>query len=537
MILETLHVRDLALIDEAWLELGPGLTALTGETGAGKTVLLSALALLLGERADSSLVRAGADAARVEAQFSDGMVAARRISADGRGRATLNGEMTTVGALAQATGPLIDLHGQHDHQALMRPAAHIEYLDRWAGAAVSTLLAVYRDARLTWQAAAQAVADIQAARDRDAEDLEMGRLALAEIERIDPLPGEDDDLRARLPMLEHAEELAEHTRTALDALRTEGGVLELLYTADAALERASGMDEALGELRERMAEARGDLEGLADALADYHTHIEHDPQALTAAFERLAELEGLCKRFGPTLNAVLERRDSLLRTADMTENVEERLAQARAAEQQARDELTDAAAGLTAARRAAADSFIAALTDAAADLQLGQVTFTVDIAARPFDAWTADGADKVEILYAPSPQTPARPLAKIASGGEISRVMLALKSVFGQADGRPILVFDEIDAGIGGAVATAVGAKLKQLAQTHQVIVVTHLAQVAVYADAQLRVSKQAGDATRTIVEPVTGAARTAEIARMLSGSTDTVACAHATELLRNATT
>ncbi|MCL2680804.1 MAG: DNA repair protein RecN, partial [Coriobacteriia bacterium] len=283
-------------------------------------------------------------------------------------------------------------------------------------------------------------------------------------------------------------------------------------------------------------EARGQLEGTADLMSDYAAAIEHDPRALQAAFERLTALEGLTKRYGPTLDAVLARREQLLALADVSENSEIHLHEAHAAEAEARTQLEKAAQQLSAARRSSAKDFIVGLAEAARDLELGKVRFDIAFKELPFEQWTEQGSERAEILYAPTAAIPARPLAKIASGGEISRVMLALKSVLGAADDIAILVFDEIDAGIGGAAGLAIGAKLKKLAQTHQVIVVTHLAQVAAYADQQFKVSKESsGSTVKTLVATLGQAERVGEIARMLSGSTSETAVQHAHELLSKA--
>ena len=553
-MLRDLHIENIALIDDVWLEFGSGLTVLTGETGAGKTVLLSALELILGGRGDSEQIAAGADKAKVEAVFELGgdddvgkldesseLIVSRSMTVPAakggsRTRVLLNGELSTVGALQKQVGVLIDLHGQHDHQALLSAARHIEYLDRWAAEEIKPLHTSYTTARENWQKAQAELQQVEDMLTKSIEERDAGRIALAEIERIDPRTGEDDELRAKLPTLQNSQAIAELMSQAQESLRAEGAALERLYNLDDALEQVAAFDASVQELRETAREARHVLDGIADGIDDYAAQIRHDPRALEAAFERLSALESLAKRYGPTLDAVIERRQRLLALADVSENSDERLFEARDAEKETRLELQTSAKKLADARHTAAKDFTQQLLSAAADLELGKVRFTLDFKELPFAQWTASGSEKVEILYAPAPAVPPRPLTKIASGGEISRVMLALKSVLGEADNTATLIFDEVDAGIGGATGLAIGAKLKRLAQTHQVIVVTHLAQVAAYANAHFKVSKvdAEGGKVRTEVSALNKEERVHEIARMLSGSNSDTALCHAKELIES---
>ncbi|MCL2403283.1 MAG: DNA repair protein RecN [Coriobacteriia bacterium] len=544
-MLRDLHIQNLALIDDVWLEFGPGLTVLTGETGAGKTVLLSALELIMGGRGDSGQIAAGADRAKVEAAFDldsgslpEELTVSRTMSTGGRTRVLLNGDLSSVSALQKQVGSLIDLHGQHDHQALLSSSRHIEYLDRWASGDILPLIQAYTAARKEWQQAQHELQEIEDMLARSLEERDAGSIALAEIERIDPQPGEDDELRERLPALQNSERIAELMQQAQESLRGDQAALEQLYDFDVALEQVATFDSSVHELRREASEARQVLDGIADAVSEYAAEIQHDSRVLEKAFDRLSELESLAKRYGPTLDAVIERRERLASLIDVAENSDERLFEARDAEKLARKTLTDTAQALASERKVAAKAFIRQLSDAASDLELGKVRFDLDFKELPFEQWTTNGSEKVEILYAPAPTVPTRPLTKIASGGEISRVMLALKSVLGGADNTGILIFDEVDAGIGGATGLAIGAKLKDLAKTHQVIVVTHLAQVAAYADAHFKVSKELkGDKVNTTVTPLQNDEQTQEIARMLSGSDSETALSHASELLKSAKT
>lgn len=532
-MLEELHVRNLALIDEVWLEFGPGMTVLTGETGAGKTALLGALKLVLGERADSGSVKAGESEAAVEARFSSDvgeLLVRRRVTADGRSRCVLDGEMATVGALTERIGPLVDLLGQHEHQALLSAASHVGYLDRWIGEPAAEAAAAYRDARAAYRAAIAEAQDVErrlAEAERNADYL---RFMASEIEAVDPQPREDDELASRLPALQHAERLAEAADAAARSLRGDGGAMDRLAEAAAALARVDGIDPALDEIATRTDELIAVADDIGTAAREYRDGLERDPEALEATMSRLNALAGLMKKYGPTLDEVLESAERARRAVSESDDAEESRARAARRVEQAAGELRESAARLNTARSQAAAGFASALEAASRELAMPEARFEVALTPLPFDEWTDAGAERVEFLYAPVASQPARPLARIASGGEISRVMLALKGVLGQADSVGTLVFDEVDAGIGGATASAVGQRLAALAKRHQVIVVTHLAQVAAYADGHLVVARDGGGATT--VTPVTGEDRVAEVARMLSGNDSEASMRHARELL-----
>lgn len=534
-MLEELHVRDLALIEESWLVFGRGMTVLTGETGAGKTVLLSALKLLMGERADSTAVRAGASEALVEGRFdgSAETIVQRRVGADGRSRCVLDGSMATVGALAERVGPLIDLHGQHDHQALLSSSTHVGYLDRWAGENAVSALERYSARRSEWLKAVSELTAVQERLERSRSDSESLRLALEEIDRIAPRTGEDEELEASLPALKHAERLAEAAGEVAGRLRGDGGALDVVSESVAVLDRCDGIDPSLDAIAGQLREVQILLDEVGRSAREYRDGVQHDPAALDRAQSRLSALTGLKRRFGPALDDVLATANSARERLLEVDDSERVLASAVEREFVARDELEQAAGALASVRTKAAPAFVEALGEAVRGLAMDGARFEVAFTDSPFDAWSASGSQRVEFLYAPAPGQPARPLARIASGGEMSRVMLALKSVLGAADEVGTLVFDEIDAGVGGATATAVGARLASLAKTHQVIVVTHLAQVAAFADAHLVVRKTVDEeSASTTVVPVEGEDRVQEIARMLSGSVSEAGLDHARELL-----
>jgi len=535
-VLEELHVKDLALIEDAWLEFGPGMTVLTGETGAGKTALLGALKLLLGERADSSTVRSGTAESAVEGRFTAAgseLVVRRRLSADGRSRCWIDGAISAVGELTQRVGPLVDLHGQHEHQALLSPATHGGYLDRWAGDSVGGPLHAYRAARDTYHQAMVAKTALEAEMARASADSDYLAFVVQEIDRIDPQPGEDEALRERLPALQNAGRLSESAGAAASLLRADDGVLDRLGKAVHELRRQEGIDPALDALSARLVEVQTLADDTSAEIRAYRDTVEHDPAVLDRTLGRLSALSGLTKKYGPGLDDVIGRRASAQAALDAATDGQSTLDSLTSAVAEARVELERCAGLLQFARNAAAPGFIAALEAAIGDLEMDGARFEVRVTDLPFEAWSVDGPARADFLYAPGPGQEPRPLSRIASGGEISRVMLALKGVLGSADEVETLVFDEVDAGIGGATATAVGRRLSSLAATHQVIVVTHLAQVAAFADTQLVVSKVPSDSgVVTRVEAVEGDSRAIEIARMLSGNDSDASLAHARELL-----
>lgn len=535
-MLEELHVRNLALIEDVRLEFGPGMTALTGETGAGKTALVGALKLLVGERADSTLVRAGAQEALVEGRMTDAeeeTVAVRKVRADGRSRCWLDGSMATVGQLAEVLGPHFDLHGQHEHQALLSSAQHVGYLDRHIGPAASTALAEYRAALGAHREALGIRRRLESELAESERAADYLRFVTREIEAVAPQPGEDDEIRRRLPAMEHGERLAAAANEAFAALRGDGGAGDVLAQAQSALARVVGLDPALDELTERLGQALAAIDDIGGEIRDYGNAVEYDPASLDVAQARLAALVGLTKKYGPRLDDVIQTGVDSAQKLERLGSGEEGVVAAQDRVDAARRTLESSAERLAEVRAKAVPGFVRALEDAVADLAMAGVRFDVGMTDVVFEEWGEDGPHRLEFLFAPGPDQPLRPLTKIASGGEVSRVMLAMKGVLGAADRVPVLVFDEVDAGIGGATADAVGRRLRQLSEDHQVLVITHLAQVAVHADAHIVVEKAEDDgAVSTRARTISEKERVQEIARMLSGSDTGTSRAHAEELL-----
>lgn len=531
-----LHVKDLALIEEAWLELGPGLTVLSGETGAGKTVLLSALKLLMGERSDGLSIRHGKESALVEAQFDDDCVVSRTISLTGRNKVLVNSALANVSALADAVGWRIDLHGQHDHQKILKAASHREFIDAWGDSELATLLSQYQTTREYYANAKLLLEQARTRVHQSSEEVEIARLVVAEIERIAPVDGEDDELAARLPVLQHAEELARATAEASAALRNDDGATDSIAQAMHLLKKVESFDSELAEMAKQLEDALAVAEDVGRSLKEYSSKTDFDGQELELVLARLSALESLKKRFGPTLSRVLEKRSELQTIIDTVSAGPEALEELQREVEWTQKALMQAGDELHTKRVHVAAEFGLKVLDAMTGLDMGPIRFEVLTELLPFERWNAQGPSAIEFMYAPSPHGEVRPLVKIGSGGEASRVMLAIKSVLGEADSVPTLVFDEIDAGVGGATASSVGLRLAQLAKTHQVIVVTHLAQVAAFANAHFVVRKLDYDGElATVVVPVEGNARIDEIARMLSGVTNDVALEHARELLTGA--
>ncbi len=548
-MIDEIRVWEVALIREATMCPGAGLTVLTGETGAGKTALLSACKLLMGERADRSVVREGADAARVAGRFFlDGdacppagshvatgeseVVVERRLSADGRSRVTVNGDMSSVKQLADLIAPTGDLCGQHEHQLLMRPSAHGALLDAWAREQTASARAAYDASYRRACVARAAWEQLQETQRTSASALEEARFALRQIDAVGADEGEYDELVAYLDKAEHAEALARAAHGACEALSGEGGALDALAEAAELLSEGARYDSDLDAHVQSLREAGYIVEDVARDVAAYRDAVDFDPDELARAQERLAAIQGLMRTFGPRLGDVLARRAEALEIVSAVDDADERRRAATAELDAAEEGLAVCARALHEARAERAAPFAAEVSATMARLQMGTAELLCEVEMLPRELWGASGPSRVEFLFRPTAGMQARPLARIASGGEMSRVMLAVHVVLGEADEVSTLVFDEVDAGVGGAVAVSLADVLVDLAKTHQVIAVTHLAQVAARADVHYVVEKSQGELPETSLHAVEGAAREREIARMLSGSVTEASLAHARELL-----
>ncbi|MFD3487718.1 DNA repair protein RecN [Streptomyces sp. NPDC058665] len=573
-VLEEMRIRSLGVIDDAVVELSPGFTAVTGETGAGKTMVVTSLALLLGGRADPALVRIGTKAAVVEgrltmsadapaalraeeagAELDDGaLLISRTVSAEGRSRAHIGGRSVPVGVLAELADDLVAVHGQTDQQGLLRPARQRQALDRYAGDAVAAPLAKYTEAYRRLRTVAAELEELTTRARERAQEADLLRFGLNEIAAVEPLPGEDTELAAEAERLGHAEALASAAALAHAALAgdpedpSEGGdATTLVGGAGRALDAVRSHDPALAVLAERMGEIAILLADVAGELAGYADNLDSDPLRLAVVEERRAALTGLTRKYGQDITGVLAwAQENAARLTEL-EGDDERIGELTAEHATLLGELSVLAQALTDARTEAAARFAEAVTGELASLAMphARVSFDVrqtedpdgvEVAGRPV-AYGSSGADEVELLLAPHPGAQPRPIAKGASGGELSRVMLAVEVVFAGSDPVPTYLFDEVDAGVGGKAAVEVGRRLAKLAKSAQVVVVTHLPQVAAFADRQLLVEKtNDGSVTRSGVTALEGEDRVRELSRMLAGQEDSeTARAHAEELLATA--
>ncbi|MEV7971548.1 DNA repair protein RecN [Cellulomonas sp. NPDC089187] len=571
---DEITISDLGVIGEARIQLHPGLTVLTGETGAGKTMVLTALNLLLGGKADPATVRIGAESAVVEGRVivpADSAVASRAQEAGavldddgslllvrtvgagtdgtpGRSRAYLGGRSVPQAVLAELADGLITVHGQMD-QTRLRSAAHQrDALDAYAGQAHGELLDEYRQAWAERARVQAEIDDLRSRRQEMAREAELLRLGLAEVERIDPQPGEDVALAAEIERLSHAEDLRVAAAGAHQILMgeedatTDVSATGAVEQARRLLESGGEHDAQLAQLRDRVAEAGYLLADAATELSSYLQDLQADPARLDQALSRRADLVGLTRSYGEDIEAVLRWSSESATRLLAIDGGDDHLA-ALAEQRDGLDRrLAELAASLGAARREAAGRLAATVTEELAGLAMAGAV--VEVRVEDAGELGPHGGDSVEMLLVPHPGAPARPLGKGASGGELSRVMLALEVALAtspdQGDDRPgTFVFDEVDAGVGGRAATEVGRRLSALATGAQVLVVTHLAQVAAFADRHLVVTKSRGGAdgeqdviTASDVREVDGEDRIGELARMLSGDDSPAARAHAAELL-----
>jgi DNA repair protein RecN (Recombination protein N) len=553
-MLTHLRIAGFALIDEVELALGPGMTVITGETGAGKSILVDAMGLLRGARAGADVIRTGRDEARVEAlialpprgaararleadgradDLEDGLVVRRVISRQGRGRAHLGGALATAGDLANHVAGLIDVASQHDQQSLTDPGSQLAILDAFAEnddarAEVTAAFEMLVEARRALEAFS---ADARGRAERE----DLLRFQLGELEAANPVAGEDDELRVTRERLRGAERFfAAASRGEETLYAGDGAVVERLAAVAHELAPLGELDPALAPLRERLDGARAVVEDVARDLGRYARGIRADPARLAEIEERLFLLQRLCRKHGGTVADLALKRQAVAHELGELGSFDEALAARKAAAEEAEARARAAAEVLSTSRRKAAAGLEKKVGATLRELGFASARLPIAVESRELGA---SGADQVRFLFAPNPGDPPRPLAKIASGGELSRVMLAVKQALARTDRVLTYVFDEVDAGIGGGAAETVGRKLKKIAAERQVIVITHLPQVAAFADAHVRVTKTAERGrTRVTIEALEDGERAGELARMLGGANPSAeAKAHAVEMLRRA--
>jgi DNA repair protein RecN (Recombination protein N) len=529
-MLRFLRIRNLAVIEAVEVEFEPGFNVLTGETGAGKSIVVEAVGLLLGARASADLVRTGEAQATIEAIFDSGgeIVVRRELNSHGRSRSFINGALATTAAMRDLSARLVELHGQHEHQALLDPLTHLPLVDEYAD-----LTALATAVSETWGRVRNLREQVERARmdgREKAARLDLIELQLAEIQKAAPRDGEDEELTATRQVLANADRLQRLCEESY----------AVLYESDqAVLGGLSGVWKRVAELAAiepqfaPYAEARdgikSQLEDLAFFLRSYADGVDASPARLQQVEDRLVLLDRLKRKYGPTLQDVIQRREALARERDLLTGGGEGLEELQKTLAGATDRFLVAAGELSRKRRAAAARFSRGLETLLADLAMPNTRFDVRFNEQelPSERWSERGVDEAEFFVSPNPGEDLRPLARIVSGGELSRVMLALKTLgAGIADPGKTLIFDEVDAGIGGRVADVVGARLRELGERFQVLCITHLPQIAARGATQFCVQKQIrGRRTVTAVERLDTAGRVEEIARMIGGAgvTDSV--------------
>jgi DNA repair protein RecN (Recombination protein N) len=550
-VLRELHISGLGIIDDLDLQLTPGLTVLTGETGAGKTMITVGLSLAVGARASAQLVGAAAAAARVQARFDapsrwstdqddddrqgwveDGeVILARSVGADGKSTARIGGQLTTASSLGRAGADLIEIHGQHGSLRLLEPTTQTRFLDRFVGPehqrTVRDYAATYR--RLETQTRSLRALEDEV-RDRERE-IDLLRYQVNEIGSVEPHPGETAALQTEEARLAHGERLVSLASDAEAALGADGAAAEHLGSAAHELMTAVQLDPAASGLQERAGALAAEAVELARDLRAYREALVLDTGRGEGLRARISELKGLQRKYGAGDDEVLDFLRRATERLDTLSGADQRVEELRAEVSELRSSAAELAATVSSGRSAAAPALGDALTRELDDL--GMAGASVQVSLLALDDLAPAGAERVELLLCAGPGQPMLPLAKAVSGGELSRVMLACRSVLSDLDDVGTLVFDEVDAGIGGVAGLAVGRRLARLAADRQVVVVTHLPQIACFADLHLRVRKDVGLAT---VEPLDGLERVGELSRMLAGlETSEHGGSHAEELLAEA--
>lgn len=550
-VLTDLEISGLGIIDRINLDLAPGLNVLTGETGAGKTMVVTSLQWLLGGRADKDKVRSGATEAMVQARLEgvgewardwtdDGeLLITREVGARGaedqaagRSRARLSGRLVPVSALADMLTPVVEIHSQHESLRLADVEQQRRLLDRFGWNRIEEPTIAYRASYRVWRDAVTAYEQTQQSSRDDAREADRLRFEVAEIQQVAPQRDEEEELDEVINRLEHAESLRHAAAVATAALTDEGGARDSLGVAVGSLRGVVVHDQTLAEPLHRLEAVLAEAQEIAFELSGYADGLDADPDALDRALGRRAAIGGLLRKYGPGTVEVIAYLEEAVQRLALVDGGEERLQHLRQAAATAEKAVTEAGAALRAARLRSAQELAAVIDGHLSELAMADAHTHIEVQEAPP---ASDGADRVEFLLSANKGQPPLPLGRAASGGERSRVALAVKVALADADDTPIMVFDEVDAGIGGETALAVGRKLARLADRRQVLCVTHLAQLAAFADAHFVITKHVvGEATLTQVDRLDDTQRTGELSRMLSGATHSeVALSHAAELLQ----
>jgi len=534
-MLSLLKIRNLALVDELVWELGSGLIGVTGETGAGKSVIVGALKLVLGERAEKSLIRTGEESCTVEAVFEladpseinailedgglapcdDTQLIVRRVVGTTANRQFVNDSPVTLTLLKRLGEHLVDLHGPHDHQSLLSTERQLAMLDAYAGA--DAMLATYRERHRLWRAKRAELDELRHAENASEQEIDMLRFQIEEIDAAQLKPEDESDLEDRWRRASNASRLVESSAAAVAALNGDDGILERLAEVQRLIRDLEKHDPSIRERTASLETAVLELQDLEANLADYAGELDLDPSETARLEERVNLMESLKRKYGPSLADVIARRDAAATRLDTIENRGEKLEALEKETSAAREALDAAGKSLGAVRRKAAPKLAKEIAAQLKDLGFKQSSFEAPLhnLAEP----GPQGLEAVEFQFGPNPGEPLLPLRQIASSGEISRVMLAVKSALAEQDSTPLMVFDEIDANVGGEVARAVGRKMAALGTRHQVVAITHFPQVAATAAHHFVVEKEvSGGRTRSRLYPVSGETRIQELVRMLGG-------------------
>lgn len=534
-MLTLLKIRNLALVDELAWELGTGLIGVTGETGAGKSVIVGALKLVLGERADKSLIRTGEDQCLVEAVFElthtaginpileegglapcdDNQLIVRRTIGQSASRQFVNDSPVTLALLKRLGEHLVDLHGPHDHQSLLSPDRQLAMLDAYAGS--ENQLASYREYYRAWRAKSIALEELRNAENATEHEIDLLKHQINEIDAAQINPAEEQDLEDRWRRANNASRLMESAAAAISTLNGENGILDRIGELQRLVRDLEKLDPSISEKIASLETATVELQELESNLADYTQELDINPAEAETLAERVNLIESLKRKYGPSLTDVLNRRHNAATRLDSIENRSDKIEQLEREVAEGRKALDAAGKALATTRRKFAPKLAKEISSQLKDLGFKQSSFEVPL--NPLADPGSHGLESADFLFGPNPGEPLMPLRQIASSGEISRVMLAIKSALAEQDDTPLMVFDEIDANVGGEVARAVGAKMAALGTRHQVIAITHFPQVAATASHHFVVEKEvSAGRTRSRLFPVAGETRIQELVRMLGG-------------------